>query len=119
MTFAAREAAAAAQAREAAHYEPDDSDRIDAAADAERHEARAATALEQGQDSYDSAERRQGTADALTAKGLDRELVATALTADVSQGRPAADAVKDGGPRSAPKARKVAHSWALCRSTTR
>jgi hypothetical protein len=106
MTLAAREEAAAAHAREAAQYEPDAGDRIGAAAAAERHEARAEAAREQGTDAYDSAERRQATADELRTGGLDPALVETRMTADVSQGRPATDAVKDAGRRGAPKARR-------------
>ena len=54
---------------------------------------------------YDSAERRRGVAAALEAKGIDSATVAAHLAADVAQGRPANDAVKDTG-RGAPKARK-------------
>lgn len=101
MTLAAREEAVGARAREATQYEPDAGDRIGAAAAAERHEARAEAAREPGEDAYDSAERRRAAADELTAKGLDPDLVKTKMTADVSQGRPATDAVKDIGRRSA------------------
>ena len=54
--------------------------------------------------SYDSAERREATAHELESRGLDHELVATRMRADVSQGRPATEAVK---PAARPaKARK-------------
>lgn len=54
---------------------------------------------------YDSAERRRGVAAALEAKGIDSATVAAHMAADVAQGRPANDAVKDTS-RGAPKARK-------------
>lgn len=59
---------------------------------------------EDAANSYDSAERREATAHELESKGLDHELVATRMRADVSQGRPATEAVK---PAARPaKARK-------------
>ena len=54
---------------------------------------------------YDSAERRQQVASTLEAKGVDAETIAAHMAADVAQGRPANDAVKDTN-RGAPKARK-------------
>jgi hypothetical protein len=53
---------------------------------------------------YDSAERRAATAHELQAKQIDGETVATRMRADVSQGRPAADATITG---KAAKARKT------------
>lgn len=55
---------------------------------------------------YDSAERREASAAELERKGVDRELVDTKTRADVSQGKPATDAVKD-PTKSRPKARKT------------
>jgi len=103
MTFAAREEAGAARARQAAQHEPDAGDRIDAAAAAERHEARAEAVRERGRDTCASAERRPATADELPARGLDPALVGTKAAADVSQGTPATDAGKDTGGRAAPR----------------
>lgn len=42
---------------------------------------------------YDSAERRQITAHDLENKGMDQEVIATRMRADVSQGKPAVNAV--------------------------
>ncbi|NIZ91754.1 hypothetical protein [Kineococcus rubinsiae] len=73
---------------------------------AEEHAAQGAGAA-RGESAvlYASAERRRGVAAALEAKGIDSETVAAHLAADVAQGRPASDAVKDTD-RGAPKARK-------------
>jgi len=114
-----REEAAAAAARDATQYELDVDYRAHAAATAERHEARAETARDGGRSAHDSAERCKATAEELSAKGLDPELVETRMTADVSQARPAADAVKDDGQRSAPKGPTTSQHRAPCRSTTR
>jgi hypothetical protein len=54
---------------------------------------------------YDSAERREGTARELEAAGLDRELVATKMRADVSQAKPATEAVTTTRTGRAAKAR--------------
>ncbi len=53
---------------------------------------------------YDSADRRATRAAELEGKQIDQETVATRMRADVSQGRPAADAVLAG---KAAKARKT------------
>jgi hypothetical protein len=52
---------------------------------------------------YDTAERRQSRARELEAKGIDQKVIATRMRADVSQGRPATEAVR--GSSRAPKAR--------------
>lgn len=50
---------------------------------------------------YDSADRREDTAEALKAQGLEPSVVETRMRADVSQGTPATQAVaKDSRPRS-------------------
>ena len=54
---------------------------------------------------YDSAERRAATARDLEGKGIDHEVVATRMRADVSQAKPATEATA-GGPQKAPKARR-------------
>lgn len=96
--------AQAAQAEAAARHEPDPADRDAAATLA--GELRAAS-TENRSDSareYDSADRRAERAAELEGKQIDQETVATRMRADVSQGRPAADAVLAG---KAAKARKT------------
>lgn len=77
------------------------------AAEAEQRETTAGRAREDGRNLYDSAERREGTTRDLEAKGIDREVVATRMRADVSQAKPATEAVKAGAAARAPKARKT------------
>lgn len=92
-----------ARASIAAH-EPEE--RAHAAAEAEQREAIADRAREDGRTLYDSAERREGTARDLEAKGISEETVATRMRADVSQAKPATEAIKAGAAR-VPKARKT------------
>lgn len=106
LTEAAHEERRADTARGAAEHEPDPEERIRAAAAAEQSEARAASAGTDGRNLFDSAERREGTAHELAAKGINHEVVATRMRADVSQGKPAAEAVKAGKTKT-PKARKT------------
>lgn len=96
------------QARAAAEHEPDPDERIRAAAAAEETEALSAQASADRATMYDSSERREGTARELEAKGISSEVVATRLRADVSQGKPATEAVTATGKTTAPKARKAA-----------
>ena len=70
---------------------------------ADREDRRA----EDGRSTYDSAERRQGTARDLEASGIDSELVATKMRADVTQAKPATDAVKGARTGKAAKARET------------
>lgn len=70
-------------------------------------EATANRAREDGHILYDSAERREGTARALEAKGISQEVVAIRMRADVSQAKPATEAVKAGAVARATKARKT------------
>jgi len=107
MQMAGREDARAEQAREAAEHEPDPEERARAAAEAEERDAGAGHAREDGRTLYDSAERRDATASELEAKGIDREVVATRMRADVSQAKPATEAVKAGSAAKSPKARKT------------
>lgn len=97
----------AEQAREAAEFEPGEDERARAAAEVERREAIADQARDDASSMYDSAERRVGTAADLESKGIEREVVATRMRADVSQARPATEAVKGGGKNRSPKARKT------------
>ncbi len=107
MAQADQEDRRADQARAAAEHEPDPDERIRAAAAAEQSEARAAQASADGATVYDSAERREGTARELEAQGIDSEIVATRLRADVSQAKPATEAVAATGKTTAPKVRKT------------
>ena len=95
----------AGDARRAAEHEPDPDERDDAAAEAT--ELGAEGARDAGRALYDSAERREGSARELEAQGLGQEAVAAKMYADVSQAKPATEAVKGDGPRRAPKARKT------------
>jgi len=107
MQQAGRDDARAEQARAAAEHEPDPDERARAAAEAEQGETTADDAREDGRTLYDSAERRSATASDLEAKGIDREVVATRMRADVSQAKPATEAVKAGSAAKSPKARKA------------
>ncbi|GGL80765.1 hypothetical protein [Glutamicibacter protophormiae] len=107
MTMADHDERRAEESRAAAEHEPDPEERVRAAAEAEQREAQADSAREDGHTVYDSAERRAGTAQSLEAQGIDREVVATRMRADVSQGKPATEAVKGAGKAKAPKARKT------------
>src|SRR5690606_8107211 len=106
MTQADQEERRAALPISAAEHEPDAEERVRAAAEAEQREALAERVREDGRNLYDSAERRDGTARELEAKGINAEVVATRMRADVSQGTPATEAVKGAG-KKAPKPRKA------------
>ena len=107
MQQADRDDARAEQAREAAEHEPDPEERVRAAAEAEQRETSAAGTREDGRTLYDSAERRSATASELEAKGIDREVVEARMHADVSQAKPAAEAVKDAPAAKGVKARRA------------
>jgi len=68
-------------------------------------ETRSQGAQEAAQPLYDSADRRQATAAGLEAQGIGADEVATRMRADVSQGRPATEAVAGAAGKRAPKAR--------------
>lgn len=102
-----REERRAVEARAAAVHEPDPDERARAAAEAEQREAAADRAREDGRTMYDSTERRDVTARSLEAKGIDRQVVATRMRADVSQAKPATEAVKGAGKSRAAKGRKI------------
>lgn len=107
MQQADRDDARAEQARAAAEHEPDPDERARAAAEAEQRETSAVGARQDGRTLYDSAERRSATASELEAKGIDREVVATRMQADVSQAKPSAEAVRGGPAVKGAKARKA------------
>lgn len=94
LAHANQQDAQAEAARAASEHEPDPQEREVAAVQAEQHGATADSAREDGRTLYDSAERREGTARELESKGVSREVVATRMRADVSQAKPATDAVK-------------------------
>ena len=96
-----------------------DADRVERRASTERTEGRGeievgvATALDGAQDArrdadYDSAERREAFAERLRNEGVDDQLVADRLRSDMSQGRPAAEAVQHRGAARARKGRPQA-----------
>lgn len=102
-----RDDARAEQARAAAEHEPDAAERARAAGEAEQHATTAVGAREDGRVLYDSAERRTATAGELEAKGIEHEVVATRMRADVSQARPASEALKSATPRSGARGRSA------------
>ncbi|WP_295125043.1 hypothetical protein [uncultured Leifsonia sp.] len=97
----------AEQERAAAEYEPDPEERTRAQAEADERTVTADAAREDSAATYDSSERRASTAAELESKGIDQEVIATRMRADVSQAKPATAAVAAGGPTKAPKARKA------------
>lgn len=97
----------AEEARAAAEYEPDPQERSRAQAEAEERTIAADAAREDAAAAYDSSERRASTAAELEGKGIDQEVVATRMRADVSQAKPATAAVAAGGLSKTPKARKA------------
>lgn len=105
VTEANQEEQRAAEASAEAAHEPDAGEREHAESEAERREAAADTAREDGATMYDSAERREGTAQELEAKGIAPQVVATRMHADVSQARPAREAVRVGATARAPRMR--------------
>lgn len=73
---------------------------------AEESSTRSRVARDEAALRYDSAERREGTARELESRGISEETVATRMRADVSQAKPATEAVKADRGKS-PKARKT------------
>lgn len=71
-----------------------------------QHERTADRAREDGKTTYDSADRRSSTATELERRGIAQETVATRMRADVSQAKPATAAVAAGKTKAA-KARKT------------
>ena len=105
MSDADRQERRAEEARSAAVLEPDPAERLRAAREAQQREAVADHLRGDGRAGYDTAGRRHSTAGELKAQGIDQRVVATRMRADVSQGRPATEAVKGTG--KVPKARKT------------
>jgi hypothetical protein len=106
LAFAAEEDHLADDRRATAEHEPDPTERERAQEEATQREHTAAAAREDGAALYDSAERRASTAGDLESKGIDQETVATRMRADVSQAKPAAEAVNGATRGKAAKARK-------------
>ncbi len=89
----------------AAEHEPDPGERARAVAEAEQREVTAGRVREDGRTLYDSAERRASMARDMEARGIDRDLVAMRMRADVSQARPATEAVRARTSRQVPRVR--------------
>lgn len=94
------------EARLSAEHEHDPDIQAQRLTEAEAAGDRSGAIREDGRAVYDSSERREITARDLESKGIDNEVVATRMRADVSQGKPATEAVKSGGVKT-PKARKT------------
>lgn len=87
----------------AAIHEPDPEDSAQATAEAERLSHRAEATRDDSGLAYDSAERRNASASELERQGHNERHIETRMRADVAQGHPATDAVKQ---QKATKARK-------------
>lgn len=96
LEHAAQEEERAERARAAAEHEADPAERARALAEAEQREAIVASAQADSQPLYDSAERRSATASDLETRGIERDVIATRVRADVSQAKPATEAVRAG-----------------------
>lgn len=94
--WADSEAARADEARASAQHDLDPQARAQAVHAAEQFDASADHARADGRIVYDSAERRAATARDLEARGIDREVIAARMRADVGQAKPATEAVKPG-----------------------
>ncbi|PPF83302.1 hypothetical protein C5E07_11455 [Pseudoclavibacter sp. RFBJ3] len=95
---------AAERSRTEAGNDPDAEQRHEERVQAEQRQALADAARDAAQPLYDSAERRDATAVDLESKGVSPEAVSAKMRADVSQGKPATEAVK-GPVGKSPKAR--------------
>ena len=93
------------EARVSAEHEHDHDIQAQRLAEAEAAGDRSGAIREDGRAVYDSAERREGTARDLESRGIDGQTVATRMRADVSQAKPATEAVKSVRAKT-PKARK-------------
>lgn len=95
-------------------YGLDPDERARAAAEAVQRDALGDWAREDGRSTYDSAGRRDATASELRARGIASEVVDTRMRADVSQARPATEAVGAAAAGRSLKTRKsrgrVAHA---------
>lgn len=97
----------AERARAAAEHEADPAERARALAEAEQREAIVASVQADGRALYDSAERRSATASDLETRGIERDVIATRVRADVSQAKPATEAVRAGVGGRARTARRL------------
>lgn len=93
------------EARLSAEHEHDPETRAQRLAEAEAAGDRSTVIRGDGLTAYDSAERREGTARDLESRGIDGQTVETRMRADVSQAKPATEAVRSVGAKT-PKARK-------------
>lgn len=93
------------RAREQEHDHGDVDEARTASLDAEHHERSRGESRGRSTPLYDSAERREVTAAGLSAQGLDDDAVAARMRADVSQAKPATEAIA-ASPGGVPKARK-------------
>ena len=85
---------AAEAARDRGDAAPDEAEREQAQVQAEREQNRAEATREKAEPLYDSSERRERDADKLEQRGVGKEAVSAKMAADVSQGKPATEAVK-------------------------
>ncbi len=85
---------AAEASRDTADTTPDEGEREQAQVRAEREQNRAEATREKAEPLYDSSERRERDADKLEQRGVAKEAVSAKMAADVSQGKPATEAVK-------------------------
>lgn len=98
---------AAADSRTLAEHEPNAAERENLVENAEQHERQAAQAREDARPLYDSAERREETAQALERLGVHEDAIGARMRTDVSQAKPATEATRGAvGESKAPKARK-------------
>ena len=84
---------AAEASRDTADTAPDEAEREQAQV-TEREQNRAEATREKAEPLYDSSERRERDADKLEQRGVGKEAVSAKMAADVSQGKPATEAVK-------------------------
>lgn len=108
----------AVRAAEAAEFEPDPAERAQAASDAAQEASRARADTVEAERLYDSAERRTDDARALSRQGIDEQAVQARVRADVSQAKPADQAVSQQQPRVAVGKRTRGHSAAKRRGIT-
>lgn len=94
-------------ARSAAEFEPDAEERERATIEAAQRDTSSTAARDKGEVLYDSAERRDATAQELQEQGMSEKAIAARMHEDIGQATPPSAAVKHGGPKKAPKARKM------------
>lgn len=118
LTLAEQQDRRAEEARAAAVHEPDPDERVESFSQAVAQQDRADVSRDSGETLYDSAERRQQTARDLEAQGVSEVASAARMAADVSQARPATDAVHAAArPRSAAAPRTRARGTQIQRTT--